>query len=635
MDPLHTAPAVMQPAHEPGCWTFRAQDRECIGNRPECDVDVFQTMGSSCHFPATRPVRVVRGPPEMDTAKTIKVQMKRHYDRTRNRRIRELMAAARLKTRSDLGNTSAKGTILAADPQAEHIGHSDADPSTRSQDHDRSISNSGGTDDVVLSSSTPPLLPPPGNLQYSPQVVFLREEDFRNRSKTDNLHLVMTYLDQVFPHLFPHYRPPILEGGRESRDWILDILQRNKVVYRTAVSVASYFSAVLHATDTASAQASCINAAMDQLGDQLGRGLEKLTAEMCALNASKAGFDRKGGLDVMQSLLQMLILKVVSSNRCKDWQTHLDAAIALFEQIVPNPHNWTEMLHSPIYPRWPPRVATARRPPRDTDQAALRFFTATLLYMDVISSVTLGRAPRLARYQEGIMPSCTRQPSDECAPSAGPLSMDAFFGLPNWVLQLLGNIAALDSWKKVQIQRGCLSNKELLVRAKVISDGIQASLDLLEKQKDVPRPAVASSSLPLPVTDPDMVCRPEDEFLFQAMWLLATLSYLHVVTSGWRPASPGIWLSVSKVTHLLSWLRNGPKLRALAWPVCVCGCLCPQNDEPVYRSAVRRLGAVHLFGMMIEVEEVMERVWSLRGQLDKSWDVARCLNVLGHGVLFI
>ncbi|KAG6049664.1 hypothetical protein E4U39_005655 [Claviceps sp. Clav50 group G5] len=570
----------------------------------------------------------------MDMAKTIKVQMKRNYDRTRNRRIRELMAAARLKKTSDLGNTSAEGTISAA-AQAGHIGPSGADPSTHSQDHDRSISDSGGTDDAVLSSSTPPPPPPlprPGNLQYRPQVVFMREEDFRNRSETGNLHLVITYLDQVFPYLFPHYRPPILEGGR---DWILDVLQRNKVVYRTAISLASYFSAVLLATDAASEQVSCTNAVMDQLGDQLKRGLEELTAEMCALNASKAGFDRKGGLGVMQSLLQMLILKVVTSNRCKDWQTHLDAAIALFEKIVPNPHNWTEMLHSPRYPRWPPRVAAARKPPRDTDQAALRFFTASLLYMDVISSVTLGRAPRLARYQEGIMPSCARQPTDECAPSAGPLSMDAFVGLPNWVLQLLGNIAALDSWKKMQIQRGCLSNGELLVRAKVISDGIQASLDLLEKQKDVPRPTMAAAPFPLLVTDPDMVCRPEHEFLFQAIWLLATLSYLHVVTSGWRPTNPGIRLSVSKVMHLLSWLQNGPKLRTLAWPVCVCGCLCPQDDEPVYRSAVRRLGAVHLFGMLSEAEEVMERVWSLRGQLDESWDVARCLNVLGHGVLFI
>ncbi|KAG5963124.1 hypothetical protein E4U58_003661 [Claviceps cyperi] len=177
---------------------------------------------------------------------------------------------------------------------------------------------------------------------------------------------------------------------------------------------------------------SSINAVNYQLGDQL----EEFTAEMCALNASKAGLDRKESLGLMQSLLQMLILEVVTSNRCKE-QTHLDAAIALFEQIVPNPHNWTEMLHSPRHPPWPPRVAATRRPPRDTDQAALWFFTAILLYMDVISSVTLGRAPRLAR-----------QPIHECAPSAGPLSMDAFFGLPNWVLQLLGNITALNPGKR-------------------------------------------------------------------------------------------------------------------------------------------------------------------------------------------
>jgi hypothetical protein len=50
---------------------------------------------------------------------------------------------------------------------------------------------------------------------------------------------------------------------------------------------------------------------------------------------------------------------------------------------------------------------------------------------------------------------------------------------------------------------------------------------------------------------------------------------------------------------------------------------------------VERMGPISVFGTAREALEVMEKVWSKRDQIDESWDMAKCLQVLGHGVLLI
>lgn len=50
---------------------------------------------------------------------------------------------------------------------------------------------------------------------------------------------------------------------------------------------------------------------------------------------------------------------------------------------------------------------------------------------------------------------------------------------------------------------------------------------------------------------------------------------------------------------------------------------------------MRRLGSLETFGTMKEALLVMETVWSMRAEIDESWDVAKCMNVLGYSVLLI
>ncbi|KAG5979729.1 hypothetical protein E4U55_004822 [Claviceps digitariae] len=597
-----------------GCWTCRVRRKKCDENRPVCDT--CKALEITCFFQEDKPEWMDGGPKQRDMAERIKAQVKKQASQRRDRKYLDVLKGETQQVAiRNLDDVSAAATTTTTTTTA-----------TRNHGPGMGSSSQSSSANGVVSSSPPEI---PWHRQ-----VFVRREDGENRPDPD-LHFLMMYLDYVFPYLFPHYRPPVLAGGR---GWILDVLQSNKSVYHTAISLASSFFAIVMANGE-TMHASCTRRVVDRLEAQLELGLKELTMEMCALNASKTGFDRGKGLVVMQSILQMLVFEVATSNT-DNWRMHLDAAIALFMQILPEPRDWTDTLHAlhSCNSRWPPPELGTRRP-WSTNQAALRFFTASLLYIDIISSVTLGSAPRLTRYQEHVMPPCAQLNRNMEPVPAGPLSMDEFFGLPNWVMQLLGNVAALDSWKRVQEQKGLLTATELLSRGKVLSDGIKTCLELLQKHHpDVlcPTPTTTSTAaFPLLVADPVTADQADEHPIFQMIWLFAMLSYLHVVTLGWQPSSPETRWAVSQATHLLSQLPRGPWLRALAWPMCVCGCLSPQEDEPVYRDVAQRLGALQVFGTVKEAMEVMERVWSMRDQMDESWDVSRCLNVLGHGVLLI
>ncbi|GJN70266.1 C6 transcription factor [Purpureocillium lilacinum] len=592
-----------------GCWTCRVRRKKCTENKPECDT--CKALEITCYFQDEKPEWMDGGPKQKDMAEAIKAQVKKQASQRRDRKYLEMLEAGTQSV--SLSDDTLTPSTVRKDRHDGMSGTSDTDPSPRSNEMDSTpaSSNTNGT--------SPPEAPWHSQL-------FVREEDPASAPDVD-IHFLMIYLDYVFPYLFPHYRPPVLAGGR---GWILDVLQSNKSVYHTAISLASSFFAVVLANGEEEHE-ECTLRMVHKLESQLELGLAELRKEMRLLTSGKSGFNNEKALIVMQSIIQMLFFEVSTSNK-DNWKVHLDAAVFLFHQILPNPEQWSETLNNLYTPKWPPPAMGLRRP-WSTNQAALRFFTATLVYIDVLASVTLGNAPRLHQYQASVIPGC---PSEDRTPDpvpVGPLMLEEFFGLPNWVVQVLGDVAALESWKRVQKQTGSLSVSELVSRGQVLADAIKGGLQILEAGYET-RPHTQEITFQLLVSDPvggEEVRRPS----FQVIWLLATLSYLNVVVNGWQPSSPDVRWPVSRATELLSNVPRGSCLRALAWPMCVCGCLSPEEDEPAYRAMGERLGPLKIFGTVKEALEIMEKVWSMRGQLDESWDVSKCLNILGHGVLLI
>ncbi|KAM4058641.1 fungal specific transcription factor [Hirsutella rhossiliensis] len=589
-----------------GCWTCRVRRKKCAENRPECDT--CKALEITCYFDEEKPAWMDGGPRQRQMAEGIKAEVKKQASQRRDRRYLEILEhGTRMVTISDDGD--------ALMPSARP-GASDTDPSPRSHDTASTPADSHST------SASPP------DIAWHSQQPATRHQDADSLSEGD-LHFLMIYLDYVFPYLFPHYRPPVLAGGR---GWILDVLHSNKSVYHTSISLASSFFAIVLA-DGDREHEECIAGMIHKLETQLQLGLKELQKEMRALNANSSGFDVQRGLVVMQSIVQMLFFEVTTS--CNDnWRMHLDAAVALFLQILPDPELWTQTLNNLYSPAWPPPDFGMRRP-WSTNQAALRFFTATLIYLDVLSSVTLGTSPRLCHYQTAVIPGCSTVPRETEPVPAGPLFLDEFFGLPNWIVQVLGDVASLESWKKLQVQAGSLSADELASRGQVLGDAIKGCLEALELQAGDNNSSLATTSFPLLVADPITGSDVRQQPDFQIIWLLATLSYLNVVIQGWQPSNPQIRCPVRKATERLSRVPRGSCLRALAWPLCISGCLSPAEDEDTYRALARSQGPLQIFGTVKEAMEIMEKVWSRRGRIDETWTVSKCLNMLGHGVLLI
>ncbi|KAH7156433.1 fungal-specific transcription factor domain-containing protein [Dactylonectria macrodidyma] len=607
-----------------GCWTCRLRRKKCDEKRPICEG--CSVLEITCHNDETKPDWMDGGPKQKAMAERIKAQVKKQASQRRDRKYMDMLeSGTRNVTLEGQGEENAMD--LRNDPKGP--GHEYAEASVAHSDTDPPSSHDTGS--TPASSNTSGCSPP--EAPWHNQFLARPEETAHAVDVNTEVHFIMIYLDYVFPHLFPFYRPPMLAGGR---GWVLDVLQSNKSVWHTAISLASYFFSIVLANGNKDHE-ECTNRMVHQLQVQLEMGLRELQREMSAINTAGCRAGPKERLLVLQGILQMLIFEVSTSNT-EHWRMHLDAAIAMFLQIIPTPEVWTEVLVSLYSLKWPPPEMGVSRP-FSTSQAALRFFTANIIYIDVMASITLEQAPRLQAYQAPVIPGCRLAKEKLNVQSAGPLFMEDFTGLQNWVVQIIGDIAALDAWKKDQKRAGSLSTTELVQRGKIMDDAIKAGLEAMENEfmARVPpnNPVYAILANTVPPSQPGITDQSPPLLINNVIWLQAAMTYLYVVISGWQPSCPEIRNSVSRMTTLLNELPQDTGLRTLAWPFCIAGCLSPPEDECTYRAMVLRMGSVSVFGTVKAAMEIMEAVWAQRNNIDESWDVGKCMKILGHGVLLI
>ncbi|KAF7551779.1 hypothetical protein G7046_g7624 [Stylonectria norvegica] len=601
-----------------GCWTCRLRRKKCDETRPICEG--CSSLEITCHFEDEKPDWMDGGEKQKDMADRIKAQVKKQASQRRDRKYMEMLEVGTKEV--SLGGDDGQTTPRPSSGDAVMSGASDTDiTSGHEMGSTPASSNTSGNS--------------PQDIPWHSQVFADNRNEMGNsQGGSTEVHFIMIYLDYVFPYFFPYYRPPVLAGGR---GWILDVLQSNKSVWHTAISLASYFFSVVMANGKTDHE-DCTNRMVHQLQKQLEKGLRELQKEMCAINLPGHQATATERLLVMQGVLTMLVFEVATSNK-DNWRMHLDAAIAMFKQILPNPQLWTETLNNMYSLNWPPPELSINRP-FSTNQAALRFFTANILYVDVMSSITLERAPRLYEYQNPVIPGCKEHAVEQGPTSRDSLHMEEFLGLKNWVVQILGDVAALDAWKKEQRLSGSLSTSELVQRGMVIEEAIKGGLGAMEEDAAQSRaldPHAHWRSIIDPMPSLQLGSNESHPALLvnNIIWLQATLTYLYVVISGWQPSSPEIQYSVSRMTALLTNLPQDTCLRSLVWPFCISGCLSPPGDEDKYRAMMQRMGPLKVFGTVKEAMDIMEKVWSRRDQTDESWDVAKCLRILGHGVLLI
>ena len=602
-----------------GCYTCRLRRKKCDEARPVCAG--CETLEITCYSGDDKPDWMDGGPKQKEMAERIKAQVKKQASQRRDRKYLEML------------ENGTKMVTLGAD-----------EPPTHNETRRRDVHVFGGSDTEPSGGIESVLTPPSSNTSGNspPEIPWHTQNFFRQATQsTDSpdidLHFIMIYLDYVFPYLFPHYRPSILVGGR---GWILDVVQSNKAVYHTVISLASYFFSIILAGGQEE-HAQCVQKVENRLAEQMEMSLHELQKEMRAITAQHSVTDPREGLLAMQSIIQMLIFEVTTANK-ENWKMHLDAAIALFMQILPRPEHWSEVLAMLFSDRFPPAAMTdGYRRPWSTNQAALRFFSAILFHIDIMASLTLGAAPRLYRFQASIIPGCQEHESTTTFQSSRPLAMEEFTGLYNWVMQMVGDVASLHSWKKVQAKAGTLSMQELMSRGKILEEALTSTAAASEVQIQMFEQQGIHSKISHIVEDTlsqlnGAVVTKSPAYVFQNwIWLQATLIHLRLVLYGWQPYEPTTRAMVVKLTDTLCKLPSASCLRTAAWPFCLAGCLAMPEDECKFRQLADGLGVLRIFGTFKDALGIMEAMWARRDHIDETWDVSQCLNILGHGVLLI
>ncbi|KAF5967095.1 Zn(2)-C6 fungal-type DNA-binding domain-containing protein [Fusarium coicis] len=256
-----------------------------------------------------------------------------------------------------------------------------------------------------------------------------------------DVDFTMIYMDQGFPFLFPFYAPSMIQGGRA---WVLDILRHNKTVFHAAMSLSTYFFTLVLSIENMSEYQVCRQNIWTQLEGYASDAITNLQTEVLAMNQQES-ISLVQRAHAMQSIAQQKFLEMAMA-KTKESSMHLAAAISIFEDILEaNKVNdrvvMMKILAQLEKPTWAPLAN--QRPVWNTEQAALRFYFAILLWADVVSSTSLQVVPRLRKYYPDLL-------SQDCGGTAtdGVLCMEEYVGCEGWTLIAIAETAALDVWKQ-------------------------------------------------------------------------------------------------------------------------------------------------------------------------------------------
>ncbi len=430
--------------------------------------------------------------------------------------------------------------------------------------------------------------------------------------------LLTFYLENLLPFLFPFYRPSLVQGGRA---WIFEMMISSPVVRQATLCQSSYFFSLARGMANR-------DAFWDKVLTQTTDAFGVLRQALQVIDSSGIAEHLHGAVRIMASIMQMQRFEIVISS-FHNWQTHLNAALVLFRQLLDSAVESGEPNSSfdAVMRRLGPSSSSSWSWPSQSDQvpsaeqAAFRFSSTLVILDDIIASTALQEQPRLYENHRSLLGGI--EGTDD-----PPINLEAVVGLKNWTLLQIGEIAALEAWKQRCKTAGNLDVVELVHRATTIKESLVAHLIRLETD-----PAIVpkeNSSLLDVFTPP-----PSQSSVVSRVWAHAALIYLSIVVSGWQPASVDVRYHVSRVIELLKRQTSPALLRTMVWPFCVAGCLAEPAQEPHFRGMVEVLQPPSIFGTVHKALEIMENLWCNRDTDVATRDIATCFRTQGDLVLLV
>ncbi|KAF2692227.1 hypothetical protein K458DRAFT_285803 [Lentithecium fluviatile CBS 122367] len=515
-----------------GCWTCRLRKKKCDETRPACTTCVGLSI--TCHGYGPKPDWMDNGDAEKRTADSIKQIVKFTSRRKTGVRVPVRISALKL---APMSSASAPATKSTHDSEASRI-------------------------------TTPPS-------DYK----FLQN----SRSAAEESILLMHFLDKVFPLQYPMYQPDIFEGGR---GWLLALLLRTKPLYYAALALSSYHRRML------------ICQRISQRCRAVARVQEGKHLEACLIEAQKAmrSVDRfiqsrHNEVGVVLSIVQLVFFELFAGQNGV-WKTHLNAAIDLYHKSCED-----KLAHLGLS-----QVSRAKlcddQPLKDEgavvtqEVTTFRFLGGTIIWLDIISSVTSGTAPRLLSYHPGVLASDSQT------------KLDNIMGCRNCMMRQIGRIAALYAHRR----EATWAVTEFHQTAMGITKEIENELTGLED------PGASGKESELTGSQTDSIT------LVMKMFAWMATAYLHLITHGFQRLEE-LDAPISRTISLLRY-HPGHLIPAVVAPLFMVGCCAREGDEQEYFRAIYASPQFQdpLYKHRARISSILEQVWTRRQTIGLSWD---------------
>lgn len=446
-----------------------------------------------------------------------------------------------------------------------------------------------------------------------------RRSDTLEQASASEWNFVMKYLDHVFPALFPFYRPHVFDTGRS---WILLLLRKSRIAYHAALGISCYyFTLTLSDAEGEAEHAVCKQLRWNEVETETGLCFNSLRSDIMALNlhVRNTPVTILERAELFSSITQVIVFEM-ALGKSAPWNTHLPAAITLFEEIMASPgarsayrgqpqSKFASVLLGIEDPMW--TNASPSNHIWSAAQTGFRFCVGLLIFIDIIASTSLGKAPQLLRYHSDVLAKF-----DDGLPvvavGEAEIRLSGVVGCYNCIAESIAEISSLSSLKSAL--RGDMQNTQETYRSHNVALALENNLHDIQQK----RAAEATSS---------------NSIVTALIWGFAADVYRVISVEGWQLANPSIPAYVAQIIKLLDSVPFN-QLRTIAWPICIAGCFAEKHEESFFSALFLRSSRAESFGALRDAQGLVEKAWLSRDELrETSFDLSSGLATLGPRIL--
>ncbi len=253
-------------------------------------------------------------------------------------------------------------------------------------------------------------------------------------------------------------------------------------------------------------------------------------------------------------------------------------------------------LHSPEY-----------KGPPDQKVVIFRFLSGVVLWLDIISSVTSGKAPRLLPVYNSPILARTKT------------NLQQIMGCPNWAIFQIGQITALHEDKMHELYTHGFTTTKFTARADAISRDLARGVENNRQEVNIKMDKDAISS----------------QRLITLIFALSAFIYLHLVVHGFNNAEQeGLSNRISEVMILLHTESGRSYRHVLVCPLYIVGCAARnENEKELFRRVFSTPPVLHpSLEHRAKILPLLEETWR-RKSCDQSWTWADNLRLSNHPLL--